>query len=98
MSSFPPLIPAPEDERSRDAWRRELTAYRRDARERLRYTGEAYAQPAFAWARSNFACCMAMLFDTTLYDAGAGRWRVHEFLRDGVERLGGYDSVVLWHA
>ncbi len=41
---------------------------------------------------------MAMLWDDGIYDQRTGELTMAKFLRDGEDRFGGLDSVVLWHA
>lgn len=93
-----PLLAAPTDPADWKAWRRELGAFRSEARARLKYNGRMYDDPAFKWTQSSFACCLAMLFDERLYDPRAGQWRLTEFLDEGDREFGGYDGLVYWHA
>lgn len=95
---FTPLIAAPTDISAREEWRKELAVFRKESAAQLRYDGSLYERAEFAWVQSSFACCMAMLFDTQLYDADRACWNLEAFLADGDNRLGGYDSVVFWHA
>ncbi|MCX5659552.1 MAG: SUMF1/EgtB/PvdO family nonheme iron enzyme [Planctomycetota bacterium] len=92
------MLPAPEEPAHWPEWRRELAAFRREARERLRYDTRMYDAPAFAWTRASFSCCVAMAFDERLYDPRAGRWTLNAFLDEGQREFGGYDSLVYWHA
>jgi formylglycine-generating enzyme required for sulfatase activity len=92
------IIPAPEDPKDWPSFRMELQRWREAARRRLHYSDALYANPAFSWSASSFACCFLMMCDETFYDARRRRYRVEEFLAHGRQEFGGYDSLVLWHA
>jgi hypothetical protein len=94
----PNLIPAPDDPGQWAQWRRELVEWRAGERRRLNYDDALYRRTDFAWTASSFACCFLMLCDETFYDRTRDRYRVEEFLEEGVREFGGFDSMVLWHA
>jgi formylglycine-generating enzyme required for sulfatase activity len=39
-----------------------------------------------------------MLCDEAFYNPSDGSYRIEAFLSDGIRQVGGYDSIVLWHA
>ena len=92
------IFAAPDDPADWPAWRETLARWRAEAIERVGYDGSSYAQPEFTWARRCFSVALAWLWDETLYDHAAGRFTPDRFLDEGVERFGGYDGIVLWHA
>lgn len=92
------ILLAPLDQKDWGAWRSELHTWRKDKIAELRYTGEPYTRPEFAWTQTCFTCGMAMLFDEHFYDPRSGCYRVEEFLDEGERRFGGYDAIVLWHS
>jgi iron(II)-dependent oxidoreductase len=80
-----------------DEWMTALRDQRRERRRQLGvdnriYTGE------FAWITRNFTQAVAFVYDSSFYDSEHQRYRIDEFLDDGVRRFGGYDSIQLWHA
>ncbi len=93
-----PLIPAPDDPRDWPEFRARLFAWRAQKQRELKYTGDSYRQPAFAWAARCFACCFLMLCDETFYDARRGRFQPEPFFAHARREFGGFDAVVLWHA
>jgi sulfatase modifying factor 1 len=92
------IFAAPDDPADWPAWRDALARWRAEAVERIGYDGSSYGQQGFAWARRCFSVALAWLWDETLYDHAAGRFTPDRFVDEGVERFGGYDGVVLWHA
>lgn len=93
-----PLIPAPRDPRDWPEFRGRLASWRAARRRNLAYSDALYRRPEFAWVSRCFSCCFLMLCDETFYDPTRGRYKVNEFLDQGVSEFGCYDSVVLWHA
>ncbi|MCL2658929.1 MAG: formylglycine-generating enzyme family protein [Acidobacteriaceae bacterium] len=93
-----PLIVAPDNPAQWEAFRRDLAAWRKAERERLRYSDSLYTLPESRWTSRNFACCFVMLCDLEFYSPATGNYRVESFLEEGRREFGGYDSVVLWHA
>ncbi|MHB0957472.1 MAG: formylglycine-generating enzyme family protein [Pirellulaceae bacterium] len=92
------IIPAPNDAEQWPEYRRQLAAWREAERLRLHYEDTLYQRPDFAWVANDFACCFLMMCDQTFYDSTSGRYTVQEFLKQGQQEFGGYDSVVLWQA
>lgn len=93
-----PLVPAPFERATWDAWRKALVAERQAMRQRLRYEDESYRRSEFAWVPTCYSCCFAMMYDRRLYDPASGRYAIDTFLDDGATQFGGYDAIVLWHA
>jgi iron(II)-dependent oxidoreductase len=62
------------------------------------YDPGIYERPDLAWASDAFVCHFTFMYDQSFYDRQAGRYRVDEFLDEGMQQFGGYDAVVLWHA
>lgn len=61
-------------------------------------TPDLYDRSDLGWGAANYSCYFLFLYDESVYDRAAGRWRVPELVSDWIERFGGVDSVVLWHA
>jgi len=93
-----PLVQAPSDPALWSAWREELANKREEMRKSLGYDDGLYRRPDFAWVQSCYSCCFAMMFDEAFYDHVRGRYAIESFLEHGMQRFGGYDAVVLWHA
>jgi len=94
----PALIEPPSNPADRAEWRRELAAWRNEARKSLNYDGAAYRLPEFQWASKCFSCNMLMVWDEKFLDARTGRYKVEEYLEEGQRVFGGYDGIVLWQA
>lgn len=94
----PDVIWAPERPEDREAWRRELVAWREEARRELGYTGAAYRRSDMAWVSSCYSCNKLMLWDETFMNPLTGECDVDGYLKEGERVFGGYDAVVLWHA
>jgi formylglycine-generating enzyme required for sulfatase activity len=93
-----PLIQAPGEVREWPEWRRKLQAWREEKRRKFGYDDRLYRREDLAWTASSYSCCFAMLCDEALYSPRERRWRLAEFLDEGVREFGGYDSIVWWHA
>ncbi len=92
------LVPAPSDPTLWPAWREALHAKRRQVRQELAYDSALYERKDFAWVSSCYSCCFVMMCDRQFYDPSTRSFTVDGFVTDGINRLGGYDAVVLWHA
>ena len=92
------IIPAPDEPAEWPRWRQALKAWRMEMKRKLGYRDALYRRPDFDWVRSAFSCCFAMLCDQAVYDPRDGRYTIESFLQEGIEKFGGYDSLVLWHA
>jgi enterochelin esterase-like enzyme/formylglycine-generating enzyme required for sulfatase activity len=92
------ILAAPTDPADLPRWRARLEQWRRQARERIGYRDELYADPAFDWIADCFAVSLAWLWDEALYDHRAGVFRPDAYLDAMTRDFGGIDGVVLWHA
>lgn len=93
-----PIIQAPDDPAAWDDWRASLIKWRAKCRADLHYDDGFYSRPEFAWSQRCFACAFLMMCDALFYNHRTGCFRLDSFLQDGLERFGGYDAIVLWHA
>ncbi len=57
-----------------------------------------YDRPDLKWASRAFVCHFTFMYDLSFFDPVANDYRLDGFLREGDERFGGYDAVVLWQA
>jgi formylglycine-generating enzyme required for sulfatase activity len=92
------LFYPPSEVKAAGPWRQALRRWRTDARAALNYDDRLYRRPDLLWTQRDFNCGFILLWDERWWDWRAGRFTWDEFLKDGQERFGGYDSVVLWHA
>ncbi|AIE85969.1 formylglycine-generating enzyme family protein [Fimbriimonas ginsengisoli] len=95
---MPEVMVPPRGVAEREAWRKEIAAWRDETRKALNYDGAPYRRPEFQWAARCYACNKVMLWDETFLDPKSGRYLVEDYLREGERAFGGYDAVVLWHA
>jgi formylglycine-generating enzyme required for sulfatase activity len=93
-----PLLHAPSDTALWSAWREELARKRRQMQESLGYDDRLYRRSDFAWVRSCYSCCFAMMLDEAFYDPIKGQYTIDSFFGRGIREFGGYDAIVLWHA
>lgn len=96
MTDPPPLIPAPSDPASWDAWRQELVQWREQTGKN--YDPSPYENPAFAWARTAFAMGKVMLFDRQFFDPGRNEFTVEPWVEMMQTEFGGLDALALWQA
>ncbi len=92
------IIPAPDDPKMWDQWRRDLHSWRSNKQKQLNYDGSSYRTEPFLWVASNFACCFVMMCDSDFYDHKNNRYNPDKLIERGKKEYGGYDSIVLWHA
>ncbi|QPK80926.1 SUMF1/EgtB/PvdO family nonheme iron enzyme [Schaalia sp. ZJ405] len=92
------ILAAPDHAADRDRWRSQLRTWREEARERLGYSGEFYERPGAQWAHSAFAVSQVWIWDELLFDFEEQRFTPDRFIDDAIEKFGGLDAVVLWHA
>jgi formylglycine-generating enzyme required for sulfatase activity len=64
----------------------------------MAYDDTFYRRPEFNWVSSCYCCCFLMMCDETFYDRDRNQYTVDSLIDDGIQRFGGYDAVVLWHA
>lgn len=91
------IFAAPDSPEDWPAWREALTRWRDQARARLDYRGDAYADPHTAWAARCASVALVWLWDERLYDSRRGEFTVDAYLAATADH-GGFDGVVLWHA
>jgi hypothetical protein len=96
--TFDDLFQAPDDPELWPLWRDWLARWREEKWKALAYDDSYYNDEAFAWVPSNYVSGFLMLWDMTLLDPEAGKFKVEEFIEHGKKEFGGYDSVVLWLA
>ncbi|HKW29753.1 MAG TPA: hypothetical protein VJT54_10485, partial [Verrucomicrobiae bacterium] len=94
----PDIIPAPDDPAQWPAFRDALARWRDQIRAELKYNGVLYRRPDLKWSASNYSCGFVMVWDEQFYDNRSGRYTVDDFLNEGEQEFGGYDSIVLWQA
>jgi formylglycine-generating enzyme required for sulfatase activity len=80
---------------SREEWLSALRQERSARRQQLHHSGRLYEGP-YAWNTHNFVEGFAFIYDTRFYDYKLNRYKIDEFLDDGIRRFGGYDSLLLW--
>jgi formylglycine-generating enzyme required for sulfatase activity len=90
------IIGGPKSPADRDAWRKRMDAWRKNARERIKYNGEQYDRPELKWTQSSFVQPQCMVEDRYFYDVAAGKYTVERYLDDVTKRYGGIDAVLLW--
>ncbi|HEY0868628.1 MAG TPA: SUMF1/EgtB/PvdO family nonheme iron enzyme [Fimbriimonas sp.] len=93
---LPEVLAPPQDPHEWPEWRRQIEAWRRDARKG--YDDSHYRLPRFAWTARCYSCALLMMWDAAFYDARRGRFKVEELVKSARRTHGGYDAVVLWHA
>ena len=93
-----PLIIAPNDPIEWPAFRESLRQWKKETKKSINYDDKLYNRADFEWVTSAYNCCFLMMYDETFYDHANNRYRVDEFIDEGIKRFGGYDIVVLWHA
>jgi len=57
-----------------------------------------YTAPDTAWSDTAFRQLFLFMYDASLYDRDAGRYRTAELVDGWTTRFGRVDSVLLWHA
>ncbi len=99
IPNFPSqIIHPPENTSTWDDWRKELIKKRTEIKAKIGYSDRLYTDKNYQWASKCFNITMLMLFDKRFYNAVNGEFNVNAFLQDGIDQVGGYDGVVLWHA
>jgi gamma-glutamyl hercynylcysteine S-oxide synthase len=90
------IISGPKLPADRDAWRKKMDAWRKNARERIKYNGAQYDRPELKWTQSSFVQPQCMVEDRYFYDPVEGKYTVERYLDDVTKRYGGIDAVLLW--
>ena len=93
-----PLVKAPSDPAQWGPWRTELAVQRQHVREQMAYDDMFYQRPEFNWVSSCYSCYFLMMYDERFYNPKQNQYTVDSLIEDGIERFGGYDAIVLWHA
>jgi formylglycine-generating enzyme required for sulfatase activity len=88
---------APDKFVSREEWLSALRRERAERRARLQHRRRLYDGP-YSWAAHNFVEGFVFTYDTRFYDYKRNRYKIDEFLDDGIRRFGGYDSLLLWQS
>jgi gamma-glutamyl hercynylcysteine S-oxide synthase len=78
-------------------WRKDISNWRDETRIRIRYNDAQYSRPELQWTQSSFMQPQLMVEDRFFYDPVAGRYTVDRYLDDMQRRMGGIDSVLIWH-
>ncbi|MCA4132607.1 SUMF1/EgtB/PvdO family nonheme iron enzyme [Arthrobacter sp. M4] len=91
------IFAAPDDPADWPGWREDLSAWRREAKARLAYSGDAYDDKATSWASAAYAVAQVWLWDERLFDHERQEFTVDAFL-ESIADQGGLDGIVLWHA
>ncbi|MEP6630418.1 MAG: SUMF1/EgtB/PvdO family nonheme iron enzyme [Lapillicoccus sp.] len=92
------ILAAPDDPALWPAWRAQLRRWRDEALVRHTLDGEVYRRTDLAWAARCYVVSQLWLWDELLYDAEARSFTPDRLVADAVQRFGGFDAVVLWHA
>jgi formylglycine-generating enzyme required for sulfatase activity len=88
---------APDEFVTRDQWLAAMRKAREQRRVELHHDGRIYTGP-YSWSTGDFIQGFIYVYDTHFYDYEKDRYRIDEYLDDGVKRFGGYDSILLWHS
>lgn len=91
------VFAAPADPAAWPAWRSSLSDWRKDARQRLTYSGAAYEREYSRWTQSCYSVALVWLWDERLFDHTEQQFTVRSFIETCAD-YGGFDGVVLWHA
>ena len=83
---------------SADDWIAELIDWRREHLTRIGYDDACYRRPELQWAQRNFVHAQMMVEDGFFFDPDSGHYTVDRYLDDLIDRYGGIDSVLVWHA
>ncbi len=88
---------APDEYVSREEWLKALRSERELRRQQLNHSGRLYEGP-YAWTTRNVVEGFIFTYDTRFYDYKHNRYKIDEFIDDGIRRFGGYDSLLLWQS
>ena len=88
---------APDKLVNREDWLKALRLERAARREKIQHSSRVYEGP-YAWSTHNFVEGFVFTYDTRFYDYKQNRYKLDEFLDDGLRRFGGYDSLLLWQS
>ena len=94
----PHIILAPDDPEKWDEFRQNLHEWREQTVKKINYNDDLYNRSDFHWVKYGFNSYKVIVYDEIFYDRVNHRYTVDELIDDGIERFGGYNTVVLWHA
>src|ERR1700722_5324707 len=80
------------------AWYDAMLEERREVRARCNLEGRADVEPETAWSGTALRQLFLFMYDASLYDRGARRYRTTELVDTWRARFGRGDAVLLWHA
>jgi formylglycine-generating enzyme required for sulfatase activity len=80
------------------AWRKDIFHWRDETRIRAGYSDSEYRRPELKWAQSSFMQPQMMVEDLYFFDRETGKYTVDRYLDDLDKRIGGIDSVLIWHS
>ena len=80
------------------AWHKDVFNWRDETRIRIGFTDEQYRRPELKWTQSSFIQPQMMAEDRFFYDPVVGKYTVDRYLDDMEKRIGGIDSVLVWHS
>lgn len=79
-------------------WRNDVLNWRDESRTRVGYNDAQYRRPELQWAQSSYMQPQVMFEERYLYDPVKGAYTVNRYLDDLDRRMGGIDSVLVWHS
>ena len=79
-------------------WREDIFNWRDESRVRAGYNDAQYRRPELQWSQSSYMQPLAMMEERYLFDPATGKYTVDRYLDDLDKRMGGIDSVLLWHS
>jgi formylglycine-generating enzyme required for sulfatase activity len=80
------------------AWREDVFNWRDESRTRMGYNDAQYRRPELQWAQSSYMQPQVMFEERYLFDPAKGAYTVDRYLDDLDKRIGGIDSVLVWHS
>ena len=79
-------------------WRADIFNWRDESRVRVGYNDAQYRRPELKWSQSSYMQPQVMMEERYLFDLATGKYTVDRYLDDLDKRMGGIDSVLLWHS
>jgi iron(II)-dependent oxidoreductase len=80
---------------NKDLWQQRALNYRRQT---VKEFDIKPVRQDLTWMANNFTCRMCMLYDSEFIKPGSDEYSIDNLLAQGKTEIGGYDSIVLWHA
>jgi iron(II)-dependent oxidoreductase len=84
------------DQKTHDAWLKDVRHWRDERRIRIGYNGERYSVSETSWTQNSFIQSQMMVQDRYFYDPVVGKYTVDRYLDDVEKRYGGIDAVLIW--